>query len=267
MALINCPECGKEVSDKAENCIHCGYVLKKKKDNKKNKPIVTLIMGLIIIILTVLFLFSILSKNDAVDSEQIVENTETTEEVILGYLEEAKCQEAYDVAKVEENMDLMKTSHYESIVYEGMNVLMDLSDNPSTVKISKISVYDGISEKDYSDTYSKIEDYDEILNNAKNGIAIIFDYSEEMKGDTVPLRRLIMYRDGDYNGFGVRFKNVADVSRYDNSLWAESTDLTYSTRISIVENQLIDVSGKIDLLRVLENFENNKYLNVSEVEK
>ena len=27
MALINCPECGKEVSDKARSCIHCGYPL------------------------------------------------------------------------------------------------------------------------------------------------------------------------------------------------------------------------------------------------
>ena len=25
MALIKCPECGKEVSDKAQNCIHCGF--------------------------------------------------------------------------------------------------------------------------------------------------------------------------------------------------------------------------------------------------
>ncbi|WP_329809005.1 zinc ribbon domain-containing protein [Enterocloster citroniae] len=27
MALINCPECGKEVSDKAEKCLNCGYPL------------------------------------------------------------------------------------------------------------------------------------------------------------------------------------------------------------------------------------------------
>ena len=27
MALINCPECGKEISDKSETCIHCGYPL------------------------------------------------------------------------------------------------------------------------------------------------------------------------------------------------------------------------------------------------
>ena len=29
MALINCPECNKEVSDKAEICPHCGYKLPK----------------------------------------------------------------------------------------------------------------------------------------------------------------------------------------------------------------------------------------------
>lgn len=34
MALIKCPECGKEVSDKVENCIHCGYPLDLK-DNTK----------------------------------------------------------------------------------------------------------------------------------------------------------------------------------------------------------------------------------------
>ena len=27
MALISCPECGKEVSDKAKTCPHCGYSL------------------------------------------------------------------------------------------------------------------------------------------------------------------------------------------------------------------------------------------------
>ena len=27
MSLINCPECGKEISDKSANCIHCGYPL------------------------------------------------------------------------------------------------------------------------------------------------------------------------------------------------------------------------------------------------
>ncbi len=29
MSLIKCPECGKEISDKSDKCIHCGYPLKK----------------------------------------------------------------------------------------------------------------------------------------------------------------------------------------------------------------------------------------------
>jgi tRNA(Ile2) C34 agmatinyltransferase TiaS len=28
MALIKCPECGKDVSDKADKCINCGYPIK-----------------------------------------------------------------------------------------------------------------------------------------------------------------------------------------------------------------------------------------------
>lgn len=45
MALIKCPECGKEVSDKAPACIHCGYPLnnltntQKQEEPVKNEPI------------------------------------------------------------------------------------------------------------------------------------------------------------------------------------------------------------------------------------
>lgn len=29
MALIKCPECGREISDTADHCVHCGYPMKK----------------------------------------------------------------------------------------------------------------------------------------------------------------------------------------------------------------------------------------------
>lgn len=32
MALINCPECGKEISDQSDKCIHCGFPLKSRKN-------------------------------------------------------------------------------------------------------------------------------------------------------------------------------------------------------------------------------------------
>lgn len=33
MALIKCPECGREISDKSEQCIHCGYPLPKEESS------------------------------------------------------------------------------------------------------------------------------------------------------------------------------------------------------------------------------------------
>ncbi len=38
MALIKCPECGKEVSDRAKACIHCGYPLNEDFDDKAQFP-------------------------------------------------------------------------------------------------------------------------------------------------------------------------------------------------------------------------------------
>ena len=36
MALIKCPECGKELSDKSEICINCGYPIKKQSSTYLN---------------------------------------------------------------------------------------------------------------------------------------------------------------------------------------------------------------------------------------
>ena len=48
MSMINCPECGKVISDTATTCPNCGYVLKKK------KPawiiVLAIIMGIVAII-------------------------------------------------------------------------------------------------------------------------------------------------------------------------------------------------------------------------
>lgn len=43
MALIQCPECKKEISDQSEICIHCGYpiaaMLKKQKELEQKKKL------------------------------------------------------------------------------------------------------------------------------------------------------------------------------------------------------------------------------------
>lgn len=53
MALINCPECNKEISDTAKSCPNCGYELPTKTDIKRNAIIIgvstVLLIGCIIL--------------------------------------------------------------------------------------------------------------------------------------------------------------------------------------------------------------------------
>lgn len=53
MALINCPECGKEISDQVKNCPNCGYPLKKKKNISLPKIKIRYIVIPIILIIAV----------------------------------------------------------------------------------------------------------------------------------------------------------------------------------------------------------------------
>jgi len=56
MSLIKCPECGKEISDKASHCINCGYSLaweEQKSRHDKRKVIVIIITAIIVAVLCV----------------------------------------------------------------------------------------------------------------------------------------------------------------------------------------------------------------------
>ena len=81
MALIKCPECGKEVSTLADKCPHCGYPMSKENVEKKNYPkpkdeswigkyrtkkilSIMYIIGLTIVVLLLFLLFLSLAQND-----------------------------------------------------------------------------------------------------------------------------------------------------------------------------------------------------------
>lgn len=53
MSLINCPECGKEISDQVKNCPNCGYPLKKKKNISLPKIKIRYIVIPIILVIAV----------------------------------------------------------------------------------------------------------------------------------------------------------------------------------------------------------------------
>lgn len=62
LALIQCSKCGKDISDKATKCIHCGTIFEERK--RKNNKIFLLAL-LVFIILLGSCLYLLFSKDDA----------------------------------------------------------------------------------------------------------------------------------------------------------------------------------------------------------
>lgn len=50
MALIKCPECGKEISNSVKKCIYCGYELKVEKKSKRIPHIFVIVIIIFVII-------------------------------------------------------------------------------------------------------------------------------------------------------------------------------------------------------------------------
>ena len=49
MALINCPECGKEISDKAKQCVYCGYPINESTNDLITKRIIIICVSLVLV--------------------------------------------------------------------------------------------------------------------------------------------------------------------------------------------------------------------------
>lgn len=98
MALINCPECEKEISDKVKNCPHCGYPLTDDtpqkvevtgvniKDNSKRK----IVIGVAVITVLALIAYGIITSINLKRSKDYSENISST--VVLMLANASKCE-------------------------------------------------------------------------------------------------------------------------------------------------------------------------------
>lgn len=68
--LIKCPECGKQVSDKADKCPGCGYLLNKSKNNARLRKIV-IVLNVVLGSFGFLMLMSVFQSNGGVKENTI----------------------------------------------------------------------------------------------------------------------------------------------------------------------------------------------------
>lgn len=65
MALIKCPECGKEISDKARRCVHCGVKRKKTQKRKLKKSAIIVMSSILVVLLGTIICFNLFSTSNA----------------------------------------------------------------------------------------------------------------------------------------------------------------------------------------------------------
>lgn len=111
MALVKCPECGKEVSSKTKKCLNCGYKIKIKKENNKytnficnNYCFFIVILVLVITILVVNVVNNKLSKSEQKLYNIIEENKKTFKNPQSLKIVSAKiCNDDYSIIRITAN--------------------------------------------------------------------------------------------------------------------------------------------------------------------
>ena len=136
MALIKCNKCGKEISDKARKCPHCG--IKCKNENDRKDFLIGMMFILIVIFVAVIFLIMNYNKKDYNNSTSGTE--ESTNEII----------ENGNEIKTKNEFDKIKESNNSSIV-------VIISDDCKYCEIFKPILEDVIQEYNINIYYLNID--------------------------------------------------------------------------------------------------------------
>ena len=100
MALIKCSECGKEISDKAKVCPHCGTKYKSENENDRKGFPTSVMFILIVIFVAVIFIIMNYNKKDYNNSTS--DTKENTNEIIENE-NEIKAKNEFDKIKISNN--------------------------------------------------------------------------------------------------------------------------------------------------------------------
>ena len=176
MAIINCPECGKEISDKAETCIYCGYPLRAperaqtmERETPRRKTVMEILAdagrkigkkGIIVLLIAALVIAGVVASNN-----MLTENEEYACQVVEKYKRMLKDPDSMvlrgDILYVE-NSDLEKFVAFSAS-----------GNNSYGAPVTSMPMFlDRTYVGDYGDEASDLEDREEKLNLLKGNLAV-----------------------------------------------------------------------------------------------
>ena len=156
MALINCPECGKEISDRAGSCPHCGCPVNNTStesntesqklpinntinfDIKKKLPI---IMGIVVVIVIGIIIYNVA----VVKPRKIEEQKKVTYEEAVELLEEGEYEEGKELLETIVGYDdvdiILEQIKWETKAYQCINEWKQLLKNPDSFVLHELYFY------------------------------------------------------------------------------------------------------------------------------
>lgn len=150
MALMNCPECNKEISDKASSCPNCGYKIPHPEKDMRIKKNIKIIVVILVVFIALFAVFKIVTK---VHSPFEKFSPQMTKEEVRKVFGNAYMHDG------EFNVD-----YYENISFVGLNGKISVwYRNNSTESIDHVywdyALSDGETFADYSKQIEKITDF------------------------------------------------------------------------------------------------------------
>lgn len=160
MALIKCPECEKEVSDKANNCPNCGCPILNSEQPKKKKNIRSLFvisMGVIVLVIVGIFASSYIKKSPAREAMSIISEDKSQYKVVFDKVYYNKKENAcvvYFSIDHEDDIGVVKLDT-RKVGYKNLYEITSLSMLLTTNEEQKLKIAEGIIADAYDPVYVK----------------------------------------------------------------------------------------------------------------
>jgi len=240
MALINCPECQKEVSDKVENCIHCGYPFQKisainpqnnienngiKKPSKEKKIAIVIITIIVVVIIVGIFYDNQLQNED----NYIGKLRETHIKILSG-------------ASIAEDLTHLTRKVWNNSIFKNSNI----DTNKFTIRenvysSNRINYRDSDFLSDFNVALSNLASDPEIIEKKENLIEI-------QKEAVVLMRNMKNYPrnlDYVYNDLLVLYNSFLELSRL--AVTPSGSFNSFTNNVDEIISTLLEYHNKIDL--------------------
>lgn len=293
MAMIKCPGCGQEISDKAKKCVHCGWVLIEDKpvtkvcsDCGKENPIdatectycgcpfdETVVAetspvqtaqaekpkkNLKKIIIPIVAAVVVIAVGLIIYNVKVIKPKNTYNEA-MELLEKGKYEEANkmldSISGYEDVATIQEQIKWESRVYECVTDVKQYLKNPDSLQVYEVAFYDGYK----SDLSEEKKDAMEPIMGLAGGepICVMHRGGQNGFGGNTTGYSLFLYSDGAY-----KYMGSCDTLDEDE---VDDDDETICQLINIYKDNLEQV-GDVDLSRIKNIIKNDSYSTIKIIE-